>query len=284
MATTVPTEVKAVVTFIFISDQKNNLIPNGTGFFVMVKDEEDPNRGYGYLVTAKHVLEDESKKLLPAVSIRLNRKDGGSDLIKVTLEGPNALHLHPDPDVDLAVIPLFPSQETYDFKMIPEDLLTTAERFKEANIREGDEVFFTGLFGHFFGANRNYPVVRFGRVALLTDEKIPWKQGSDEKVKMLDLYLIEAQSFGGNSGSPVFFSLGATREPGGLNLSYKLLLAGVMQGTFLDAREIVVAETRKVPFSLGNIGIAAVVPAYKLHELLFSDHLRTARRQQHRPK
>jgi hypothetical protein len=36
---------------------------------------------------------------------------------------------------------------------------------------------------------------------------------------LLNLCLIETMSFGGNSGAPVFFHLGADREPGQLNLS-----------------------------------------------------------------
>ena len=56
-----------------------------------------------------------------------------------------------------------------------------------------------------------------------------------------------------------------------------LKLAGIMQGTFLDAQEIKVLETKKVPIALSNMGIAAVVPAYKLHEVLFSDELKKHR-------
>ncbi len=71
------------------------------------------------------------------------------------------------------------------------------EDFKKLNIREGTEVFFTGLFVPYSGYERMYPIVRFGRVSLVTEEKIKWKD------QLMDLYLIESGSFGGNSGSPV---------------------------------------------------------------------------------
>lgn len=189
IATIIPSEVKNVVSFIFVLDEKGNPMPNGTAFFVLVKDELNLGKGFGYLVTAKHVIQDNNKKYLPFIYIRLNKRDGGAELIKIPLSGKDSspIHIHSDPDVDLAVIPMVPSQDIYEYKMIPEDLLTTAERFKEANIRTGDEVFFIGLFEHFFGAKRNYPIARFGRVALITDEKIPWKDITDAQAKLLDL-------------------------------------------------------------------------------------------------
>ena len=50
-----------------------------------------------------------------------------------------------------------------------------------------------------------------------------------------------------------------------------------MQGTFLDWREVKFLETKKVPIALSNMGIAAVVPGYKLHEILFSEELKQLR-------
>jgi hypothetical protein len=109
-------------------------------------------------------------------------------------------------------------------------------------------------------------------VALVTNEKIEW-DGQN-----MNLYLIEAGSYGGNSGSPVFFFLGSDREPGSLKLGSPILkLAGVMQGTFLDAQEIRVVDTAKTTISLSNMGIAAVVPAYELKEILDSDVIKKAR-------
>jgi len=110
LAETIPADVKSTVTFIFV-DKAGEAIPNGTGFFVMVKDERDVNKGWGYLVTVKHVIQDDSRNFLPFVRIRLNKKDGESDLIMIPLNGNEALpvYVHPDPDVDLAVIPIFPN-------------------------------------------------------------------------------------------------------------------------------------------------------------------------------
>jgi len=276
MAAPIPSEVKSVVAFIFIKNEEGKLIANGTGFFVGVRNPSNPDSFSVYLVTAKHVLyKPNTTDFLDMVFVRLNKKEGGSQIgvIPIIAGGKKRnVFTHCDSSVDIAIIPFLPNQEEFDFKFLPEDMITTKETFKELKIREGSDVFFTGLFTPYTGSERNYPIVRFGRVALVTDEKIEW-QG-----KLMDLYLIEAGSYGGNSGSPVFFYLGSDREPGSIVIGSPILkLAGIMQGTFLDAHEIKVVETKKVPIAISSMGIAAVVPGYKLHEILFSDELKEKR-------
>ena len=119
---------------------------------------------------------------------------------------------------------------------------------------------------------RNYPVVRFGRVALVTEERIEFGNVKAE------LYLMETNSFGGNSGAPVFFYLGAERNPGSIMIGDPvILLAGIMSGRFDEGNPIQNIETAAIPFYRSNLGIAAVVPGYKLRELLFSEELKAVR-------
>lgn len=72
------TEAKKCTTFIFLEKEQGKLIPNGTGFFVGVKNEENTNVYNVYLVTAKHVLRDEKGNYFPSIVIRLNKLDGTS--------------------------------------------------------------------------------------------------------------------------------------------------------------------------------------------------------------
>ncbi len=72
-ATTVPSDVKKAVTFIFLPDEsgqvlkdrEGNPVPNGTGFFVSIKNELNPALINVYLVTAGHVLRDKTGSWLP---------------------------------------------------------------------------------------------------------------------------------------------------------------------------------------------------------------------------
>ena len=279
VAAPIPPEVKTVVAFVFIPGQQpGKTVPYGTAFFVGIKDPKNSERSFVYLVTAKHVLQGpDHKSWLPKILVRLNTKNGGveTEEIPVSLTGTNkTVFQHPDPSVDIAVIPAFPDPNKFDFKILPEDMITTEKDFKDLNITEGSEVFFTGLFFPYVGTCRNYPVVRFGRVSLITEEKIKFV---DQEAQ---LYLIESGSYGGNSGSPVFFYLGSDRIPGSLILGLPTVkLAGVMSGSFLDFQPVTAVETSQVNVAPSNMGIAAVVPAYKLHELLFGAELKKQRGQ-----
>jgi hypothetical protein len=52
-----------------------------------------------------------------------------------------------------------------------------------------------------------------------------------------------------------------------------IFLAGLMMGTFINGNKIQSTATIDNLFSLQNVGIAAVTPAYKLYEILFSKEI-----------
>lgn len=271
----IPTEVKKVVGFIYKKNDDGKLVANGTGFFVGVSDSTKQITSVNF-VTAKHVIKNkETDSFLDTIYIRLNRKDSLSEIrnLPLYLKGPKKnVFSHKDKTVDIAVIPVGPDPILFDYLTLPSDLLTNKKSFKELNIREGTDVFFTGMFTPFLGDKRIYPIVRFGRVALITEEKIPWDK------EMTNLYLVESSSFGGNSGSPVFFYLGTDRGGGGLFVGTpELKLAGIMKGYFGENSPIKIIETQKIPVSDRNLGIAAVVPSYFLEEILFGEEMKKRR-------
>jgi hypothetical protein len=193
-------QVKSIVTFIYVKNEAGKEVPNGTGFFLGVNDTQRGNISFVYLVTAKHVIQKRDKSFFPEIFIRLNKKDGDVKTVPlhINTEGDKKdVYFHEDPSVDLAVIP-FPFLSDCDIKFLNVEWITTKEDFRKFNIREGTEVFFMGLFIPHIGEHKNYPIMRFGRVAMVTDEKVDWDHTKT------DLYLIEATSTGGNSGSPVF--------------------------------------------------------------------------------
>jgi hypothetical protein len=122
-------------------------------------------------------------------------------------------------------------------------------------------------------------------MAMFPDELVPWIDYEGQPEQQAQLYLIEIQSYGGNSGAPVFFSLGATeqRVPAGnllLSSAPLLKLAGVMRGRFNDTHPVwgfVQSPTTSIPVPVPNIGIAGVTPSYFLHDILFSDVVKKLR-------
>jgi len=165
-----------------------------------------------------------------------------------------------------------PDLSSFEYKILPYDYITTRDDAKKLRIREGDEVFFSGLFIPHIGEDRNLPIVRFGRVSLVTDEKINW---NGTKIELL---LIETISVGGNSGSPVFFYFGPDREPGQLKLGPPILkLAGIVKGSFVSGNPLEFIQTDIRPVVRSTIGITGVVPAHKLYEILFGAELKRQR-------
>lgn len=278
IAQPIPSQVKSTVSFIYLLNDKGEYEANGTGFFIGARKNPSDSVYYVNLVTAKHVLKPDinKKEFYKTVFVRLNKKVGEPEYLRLDLypEGKNKnVFVHADTSVDIAVIPALPDDKIYDFVFMPDDIMTTKDDFKTLKITEGSNVFFTGMFTPYTGEHKNYPIVRFGKVALITEEKILW-----DGIKT-DLYLIESSSYGGNSGSPVFFFLGVEREPGSLFIGNPVLkLAGIMKGSFNDVKPIKVVETRAVPVSISNMGISAVVPAYKLYELLYSEEMKLYRK------
>jgi hypothetical protein len=176
------------------------------------------------------------------------------------------------------VIPGWPSESVYDIVAVPSAMIKDNEEFKKTTIVEGSDVFFVGLFAPHFGDKKNTPIFRFGRVAMLTDEKFLWQEAG-KPAELTQLYLLETMSFGGNSGSPVFFSQGMDREPGKIYGGTDIFLAGVMRGNFNEPRAGILIQTPNnvLPIFAQNIGIAAVTPAFLLRDILFTDELKKQR-------
>lgn len=275
-AAPIPTDIKKVVAFIYYPSDPTNALPDGTGFFVGVPDVNVTNRMFIYLVTARHVVRPSEKNWLPFIFARLNRRDGSSEKIVLPIipSGPNKnAFVHTDSSVDIAVVPFAPDQAVYDYLCLPIEFVTSEADFKSLDIHEGSDVFFTGMFSPHLGVKRNTPITRFGKVALMTDEKIDWVTGKT------DLYLMEANSYPGNSGSPVFFQIGAERgssiviSAGGPTIK----LAGVMSGCYTDIQPIKTVSISTNQFVTPNLGISGVVPSYELKDILFSKELKQQR-------
>lgn len=273
-ASPIPLDIKKVVTFIYYPTNLSNAVPDGTGFLVGLNSAKDTNRIFPYLVTAKHVLRPSINAWLPLIFLRLNCLDGTSDMVLVPLltSGPiKNVFIHDDPTVDIAVVPVAPNRKIHDFLLLPTEFITSEADFKNLEIHEGSDVFFTGMFVQHLGEKRNTPITRFGKVALMTDEKIDGVFGKT------DLYLMEANAYGGNSGSPVFFQIGMEREGGFVFGGPRFKLAGVMSGSYPDIEFIKTLSVSTNQYVTPNLGISGVVPAYKLKEILFSKELQSFR-------
>ena len=243
-------KIKKCISFIYSVDDTQHLAILGTGFYVLVTTD-DGSGDVCYFVTAKHVIQDKNGKILENIVLRQNSVDGHIVYNIITLN-PDLIFIHNDPDVDLVVFPTPPDTDSIDFLGIPSVLIPSKDTIHDICIREGDDVFFAGLFDLFLGDEKNHPIFRFGKMALMTDEKIKWDDGKKPVIDV-HLHLLDCDVDPGNSGSPTFFNLNPRREPGQADSNpFRISLAGVVKG------------------GIGRT-ISAITPAYQLREILFRE-------------
>ncbi len=182
---------------------------------------------------------------------------------------------HPDSSVDLAVNCLIdPTSDISAFGV--EDFFDPASKGNQ--IGPGDEVFFCGLFVPAPGMGKNFPLVRHGNLAMLPDEQIQTEFG------FADVYLVEARSIGGISGSPVWVretvELRAKRDDGRPVLMRgpgEMKLLGLMQAHW-DVKDINKYDFAHDPRGV-NLGVAIVVPAKKILEVINLPEMASRRRE-----
>ena len=255
--------------------------PYATGFFVSVPCESpelNQNEMY-YFVTAKHVANDLKDR---DTHFLVNRIGGG------TTHGVWRIapvwYLHPsDASADVAVIQVALQLGIVDVGVIPIKDFGLPSRLQELNIGIGDEVHSVGLFSPFPGQDKNVPIARFGNISMMPAETVQTDLGSTQ------MYLVEARSIGGMSGSPVFvrptFAINVPRRSP-VGVAHGFLpgtgetLLGMAQGHW-DIRE---EDINKPTFTHDrkrgvNYGIALVVPAFKIYETIYQPGLVAMRRQ-----
>jgi hypothetical protein len=262
--------------------------PKGSAFFVSIPVESSEAN---YVVTAAHNIQFARARSCP-LYLRVNRKDGTAQDIEIGVD-----HWTESPNTDLAAVSFPGRVGDYRLTRVRPARFATDGVVREREIGLGDEVFFCGLFSEHAGRNRSQPVVRWGNISMMPGEKV--RIGTPGNgVRSIDAYLVEARSWGGQSGSPAFVYFPPDRRLGFLNLPnyqgeptaesdtpdhYAPLLLGLLQGHF-DIRQDIfyksefrqdgagesalqtVEATR--PFVKINSGIAVVIPTQEIVDLL----------------
>ena len=250
----------------------------GTCFFMTITDGH--RTGLDFLVTAKHVQEI----LLESGSawVRINKKEfvggeSGVDYIPLSTNKGDWIY-HDDRGVDLALLPFSPSETNIDVTFLSTGfheryhaLLNQANPPIEWPPREGDDVVFIAMMFQYTGRERNFPAVRYGKVALKTDETIKGRYG------LSDYRVIDAQVYEGNSGAPVWAlyhwtpqqmpSVGPQRLIRSPAMSPFLL--GVLSGAWPEKNEIKRRNEngKIITEEYHSLGIAIVVPIEKVLEV-----------------
>jgi hypothetical protein len=269
----IPDEALDCVVYLYPDAESalNGERAGGCGFIVAV-DYQKPGEAFAYVVTNSHVIREGNSPV-----VRVNTRNGGMQVIEKTDE--YWIH-HPDGD-DVAVLSINFEYETIKVKSISDEFFATKEKIEYHRVGPGDEVFMPGRFINHEGKQRNLPAVRFGNISMLPHEPIRTARGL-----LQEAFLVECRSLPGYSGSPVFL-LPAPFSPVSRVMPPPMLL-GIVRGHIKDHRPVLSRESlwkgAKVPVNPDwvvetNTGMAFVIPAWKIRELLYMEDLVQIRRE-----
>jgi hypothetical protein len=276
----VPDEIRKCAAFVAYRTADGEFHERGTAFFI-TRSIKGVEKAWVYAVTAKHVIDKIKEKGLDKVYLRMNLADGEYGWMETDLD---QWRFHPtDASVDVAVHYVYLSEKVNGVAInhvaYPIEGFATDNVISKQNIGIGDEVFITGLFHHRKGDRINIPIVRVGNIAAMPEEPIQTDFGATESTPgTMDAYLIEARSMGGLSGSPVYVHLGFVRNlQGATNILSKgvtFYLLGLMHGHWDTKAQIDEVTEDSLQLKKVNMGIAIVVPAPKILEVINQPSMR----------
>lgn len=222
-----------------------------------------------FLVTNRHVLNDKG-----IVYLRFNPEANESarefDLPLKDEKGNRQWFAHPDPSIDIAVVPINGNalrEERIKFNWFQSDQhVMDRAKANESGITEGDGVFVLGFPMGLVGRERNYVITRLGTIARIRDTLL----GASKD------FLVDTTIFPGNSGGPVvlkpeFLAIQGSKAQ---HASY---LIGVVKGYIPYREEAISKQTgnTRIVFE-ENSGLAAVIPIDFVKETI-QDFLKTER-------
>jgi hypothetical protein len=151
-----------------------------------------------------------------------------------------------------------------------------SEWMAKRDIGIGSDAFIVGRFIGHAGEQRNMPVVRFGSIAMMPVEDIPVP---NLRCGPQRVYLIEARSTAGMSGSPVFQYEVDPNSPN--RIGGPILLLGIDMGHMPMEAEI---EPERCKYEQGltvryNTGMMMVVPVQHLWNLLQDEEIEMQRKE-----
>jgi len=243
----------------------------GSGFLVAI--EGGPRGRSLYAVTNSHVVGGFGHS--PAYPVvRVNKQDGTLGTIATPVE--NWIH-HFDGVTDLAVCPISLDEDRgrYKYRFIQQSLFLNEESALDMRIGPGDDVHLVGRFINHEGKEKNLPSVRHGTVA-----QVPLEPVNLAGIPPQDAFLVEVRSISGFSGSPIMTVIPIQRvseklraQAGPTNTVAQFLLgvdcAHLRNCEWIEEYDQKTGESKPTDFYVAtDTGMAVVIPAWKLNELL----------------
>jgi hypothetical protein len=244
-----------IYTNVLLQKKENNIFINhGTGILYNPDDNKQ-----SYVITCEHVLRNPEIYVVISADSELVKKlnfknekgvnirgcfwelDGQLLRLKIKLIKDTTFIRHPQKEIDLGIFPLqvfsFLTLNTGEIEKFTKTTFLRDKNFGNKNfLNIGEEIFFSGFpFG--LGTDEILsPIVRSGTISWVSENK--------------DIFLLDAFSYGGNSGSPIFTKMNALSSE-----RKRPYLVGMVTGHIVSSGN-------------ENIGLATCVSIQKIKELL----------------
>jgi hypothetical protein len=193
----------------------------GTGFMI-----EDSLMGQ-LLITCRHIIQKENGEFFDKIFVRKNKLLKTKQVISDTIgffvylkdkkDGKTRrfFYSHPDPNIDLAIIPLVhpdqPIKTRRPVYTFDADLILSKQGLDSLGIEEGTDVEIIGfsLTNSLYIDRINYHFSRFGKIGLFTTDD--FELTIDEKPRQANFMLLSMSVKIGDSGSPIIAHIGDSR-------------------------------------------------------------------------
>ncbi|MFO1486447.1 MAG: serine protease [Verrucomicrobiaceae bacterium] len=223
-------------------------VGTGTGFIVAEKIDEQ--RQVIFVVTCRHVVEGLDTATLSFVAEDNGKPKLGKKCVVEVRDLQKMLFFHPDPKIDVAVMPLVPilnhfaaKGEKPFFKALTRDLVPSKKNEDELSAIQ--PVLFIGYPSGIRDEANLLPITRRGVTA--TPYSVDYNN--------LPLFLIDATVFGGSSGSPVLvFDSGSYSTGSNIIIGSRAHFLGLVSQAYFHEQDGEV-QFKAVP--------SAAVPVYK---------------------
>lgn len=207
-----------------VLDSNYNRVSTGTGFFFSFKFKE--NKEVLTLVTNKHVVENSNIGRLVFTEASINNKPKYGIKFSYSINDfENAFIPHPDPNVDLCIMPMQPILEdakarynkTFFIISLDESVIPSCEQIKELSVLE--DIIMIGYPNGLWDETNNLPIIRRGVTAV--HPKFNYNNKTD--------IVIDAACFPGSSGSPVcIYNQGSYTVGNTVNIASRFYFLGIL--------------------------------------------------------
>jgi len=224
--------------------KEETIMSTGTGF---IFEYEKPGNKFHYIITNKHVIEGMDKIVIE-FNERIEDKPRLGEKLTINItKVEKAWFLHPDENIDLAILLISPILNTMAennqypfFKVLTKSIIPTNEKITNY-IDAIEQVIFIGYPRAIYDKINLLPIVRTGITAS------PFEVDFDN----MPIFLIDGSVFPGSSGSPVFICDvgGFPSKNGGFVIGDRLFFLGVLGAAFCKSDENIIEE-KIIPVSI----------------------------------